>query len=43
LCAGCGKTVEYAKLIMQIGREALRKRKTRLSGERADRVRAGLS
>ena len=43
LCAACGKTVEYAKLIMQIGREALRKRKTRLSGERADRVRAGLS
>ena len=43
LCAACGKTVEYAKLIMQIGREALRKRKTRLSGERADRVRSGLS
>ena len=43
VCAACGKTEEYAKLIMQIGREALRKRKTRLSGERADRVRAGLS
>jgi DNA-directed RNA polymerase subunit RPC12/RpoP len=43
VCAACGKTEEYAKLIMQIGREAQKQRKTRLSGERADRVRSGLS
>jgi transposase-like protein len=38
VCADCGKASEYSKLVTQIGREALRQRKTRLSGERADRV-----
>jgi hypothetical protein len=38
VCADCSKATEYSKLVMQIGREALRQRKTRLSGERADRV-----
>ena len=38
VCAGCGKASEYSKLVLQIGREAMRQRKTRLSGERADRV-----
>jgi len=42
VCAGCGNASEYSKLVTQIGRESLKQRKTRLSGERADRVRAGL-
>ena len=33
LCAQCGKVTQYAKLVMQIGREALKQRKTRLAGE----------
>ena len=43
VCTDCGKASEYALLVTQIGRESLKQRKTRLSGERADRVRAGLS
>ena len=43
LCAVCGQASQYAKLIMQIGREVLQQRKTRLSGERSDRVRSGPS
>jgi DNA-directed RNA polymerase subunit RPC12/RpoP len=42
-CTGCGQPTQYAKLITQIGREAIAQRNARLSGERADRVRAGLS
>ena len=42
-CTGCGQATQYAKLITQIGREALAQRKVRLSGERAERVRNGVS
>ena len=42
-CAGCGQGTEYAKLVRQIGREAIAQRNVRLSGERADRVRSGVS
>jgi len=31
LCAGCGRPVQYSKLIAQIGREAQRHRRERLS------------
>jgi len=31
ICAGCGRPVQYAKLISQIGREAQRQRHERLS------------
>jgi len=30
LCAGCGRPVQYAKLVAQIGREAQRQRQQRL-------------
>jgi DNA-directed RNA polymerase subunit RPC12/RpoP len=33
LCAQCGKLTQYAKLVTQIGREALKQRKARLAGE----------
>ena len=42
-CAGCGQGTEYAKLVKQIGREVMAQRTVRLSGERADRVRSGVS
>ena len=42
-CAGCGHATEYAKLVKQIGRQVMARRSVRLSGERADRVRSGLS
>jgi uncharacterized Zn finger protein len=42
-CTGCGQTTEYAKLVKQIGREVMAQRNVRLSGERADRVRSGVS
>ncbi len=42
-CEACGQQTQYAKLITQIGRAALDQRKHRLSGERADRVRNGIS
>ena len=42
-CTGCGQSTQYAKLITQIGREVMAQRKERLSGERADRVRNGVS
>jgi len=42
-CAGCGQGTEYAKLVRQIGREVIAQRNVRLSGERADRVRSGVS
>ena len=42
-CAGCGQGTEYAKLVRQIGREVIAQRNVRLSGERADRVRNGVS
>jgi len=42
-CTGCGQATQYAKLITQIGREVMQQRKQRLSGERADRVRAGVN
>lgn len=42
-CAGCGAGTEYARLVKQIGREVMAKRTVRLSGERADRVRSGVS
>lgn len=42
-CEVCGQPTQYAKLIMQIGREVMTQRKVRLSGERADRVRSGVS
>jgi hypothetical protein len=32
-CASCGSATIYAKLITQIGRETLRRKKERLSGE----------
>jgi predicted nucleic-acid-binding Zn-ribbon protein len=38
VCVACGQASQYSKLISQIGRLALQKRKERLSGERADRV-----
>jgi hypothetical protein len=38
VCADCGKSSEYSKLVTQIGRQVLQQRKARLSGERADRV-----
>jgi hypothetical protein len=37
-CATCGQACQYSKLVMQIGREALKQRKARLSGDRANRV-----
>lgn len=43
VCSDCGQASEYAKLVAQIGRAAVQQRKERLSGERADRVRAGLT
>ena len=43
LCAGCGQATEYAKLVKQIGRQVIAQRNVRLSGERADRVRSGVS
>ncbi len=42
-CAGCGQGTEYAKLVRQIGRQVITQRNVRLSGERADRVRSGVS
>ena len=42
-CAGCGHATEYAKLVKQIGRQVIAQRNVRLSGERADRVRSGVS
>ncbi|HZE61595.1 MAG TPA: hypothetical protein VE085_13685 [Burkholderiales bacterium] len=42
-CAACGHATEYAKLVRQIGRQVIAQRNVRLSGERADRVRSGLS
>ena len=42
-CEVCGQPTQYAKLITQIGREVMQKRKDRLSGERADRVRNGVN
>lgn len=42
-CEICGQATQYAKLITQIGREVMQKRKDRLSGERADRVRNGVN
>ena len=42
-CEICGQATQYAKLITQIGRESMQKRKDRLSGERADRVRNGVN
>jgi hypothetical protein len=42
-CTGCGASTEYAKLVKQIGREVTAQRNQRLSGERADRVRSGVS
>ncbi len=42
-CAGCGHATEYAKLVKQIGREVVAQRNVRLSGERADRVRSGVT
>ncbi len=42
-CMVCGQATQYARLIMQIGREVLAQRKVRLSGERAERVRNGVS
>ena len=42
-CGGCGQPTQYAKLITQIGREVMAQRKVRLSGERANRVRNGVS
>ncbi len=42
-CMLCGQATQYAKLITQIGREVMAQRKVRLSGERADRVRNGVS
>jgi len=38
VCAACGQMQQYAKLIMQIGRQVMQQRRERLSGERADRV-----
>lgn len=42
-CADCGQATQYARLVMQIGREVMAQRSARLSGERADRVRDGIS
>ena len=42
-CAACGQAVQYAKLVTQIGRDLMTQRNARLSGERADRVRSGLT
>jgi hypothetical protein len=42
-CAGCGAGTEYAKLVKQIGRQVMEKRSVRLSGERANNVRSGVS
>ena len=42
-CTVCGQPTQYARLITQIGKASLEKRKSRLSGERADRVRNGLT
>ncbi|HEY5900325.1 MAG TPA: hypothetical protein VIV54_22355 [Burkholderiales bacterium] len=35
ICSGCGQTTRYARLIMQIGREAMRQRRERLGTQRA--------
>ena len=42
-CEICGQPTQYAKLITQIGREAMAQRRVRLSGDRATRVRNGVS
>lgn len=34
VCAKCGQSTRYAKLIAQIGREAMRQRRERLATER---------
>lgn len=34
-CVGCGRASMYAKLVAQIGRESLRKRRERLTSEHA--------
>ena len=36
ICAACGQSSQYSKLVSQIGRQVLRQRKERLTGERAD-------
>ena len=36
VCAGCGQTSQYSKLVSQIGRQVLQQRKERLTGGRAD-------
>ena len=42
-CEICGQSTQYAKLVTQIGREVMAQRKVRLSGERASRVKNGVS
>ena len=35
-CSSCGNPSQYSKLVTQIGREALRQRRERLSGDRRE-------
>lgn len=36
VCAGCGQTSQYSKLVSQIGRQVLQQRRERLTSGRAD-------